>query len=101
MLPFAVGICEAVGGNIMTDAFGVVAMVATLPLITLQILGIIYNVKLKRSAKATRAMEAALVKEAMAIQTQALLDAGITLEELEPKPQKTPLQNEQQDGKED
>ena len=41
MLPFAMGICEAVGGNVMTDAFGLVAMVAMMPLITVQIMGAI------------------------------------------------------------
>ncbi|MFA7637178.1 MAG: DUF1538 family protein, partial [Monoglobales bacterium] len=41
MLPFAMGACSAVGGNIMTDAFGVVAMVAMMPLITVQIMGAI------------------------------------------------------------
>ena len=28
MLPFAMGACEAVGGNILTDAFGLVSLVA-------------------------------------------------------------------------
>lgn len=63
LLPFAVGICQAIGGNIMTDAFGVIAMVATLPLISLQVLGVIYNVKLKRSQKAERVIEAAFLQE--------------------------------------
>lgn len=40
MLPFAVGACEATGGNVMTDAFGIVAMIAMTPLITIQILGL-------------------------------------------------------------
>ncbi len=39
MLPFAVGACEAIGGNVMTDAFGIVALIAMAPLITIQILG--------------------------------------------------------------
>ena len=39
LLPFAMGACEAVGGNIITDAFGIVAMVAMTPLITIQMLG--------------------------------------------------------------
>ncbi len=54
LLPFAMGACEAIGGNIMTDAFGVVAMVAVVPLIAVQILGLIYstNVRLFKS-KAT------------------------------------------------
>ncbi len=40
MLPFAVGACEAIGGNIMTDAFGIVALIAMAPLITIQTLGL-------------------------------------------------------------
>lgn len=40
MLPFAVGACEAIGGNVMTDAFGIVAMIAMAPLITIQVLGL-------------------------------------------------------------
>lgn len=39
MLPFAVGACEAIGGNVMTDAFGIVALIAMAPLITIQVLG--------------------------------------------------------------
>ncbi len=39
MLPFAMGACEAVGGNVMTDAFGIVALIAMAPLTTIQILG--------------------------------------------------------------
>ena len=41
ILPFAIGVCAALQGveNIMSDAFGVVAMVAMTPLITIQLLG--------------------------------------------------------------
>ena len=46
LLPLAQGACEAVDGNIVTDAFGVVAaMVAMTPLITLQVLGLVYPAK--------------------------------------------------------
>ena len=41
LLPFAQGACVAVGGNIVRDSFGVVAMVAMTPLITIQVLGLI------------------------------------------------------------
>lgn len=51
LLPFTVGICEATGGNIMTDAFGVVSMIAMMPLITIQIIGFIYNRKLVKNSK--------------------------------------------------
>ncbi len=40
MLPFAMGACGAIGGNAMTDAFGIVAMIAMAPLITIQALGL-------------------------------------------------------------
>lgn len=40
LLPFAMGACKSLGGNILTDAFGIVAMVAMTPLITIQLLGI-------------------------------------------------------------
>lgn len=45
MLPFAMGICNEIGGNIMTDAFGLVAIVAMMPLITVQIMGAISTLK--------------------------------------------------------
>lgn len=51
LLPLAMGACNAVGGNIITDAFGVVAMVAMTPLITIQILGMIYRLKEERLQK--------------------------------------------------
>ena len=39
ILPFAIGTCVAMNGNILSDAFGIVAMVAMTPLITIQLLG--------------------------------------------------------------
>ena len=50
LLPLAQGACMSVGGNIVTDAFGVVAMVAMTPLITVQLMGLVSVVK-KRSAR--------------------------------------------------
>lgn len=49
LLPLSIGSCEAVGGNIMTDAFGVVALVALTPLIAVQIMGMQYKWKLKKA----------------------------------------------------
>lgn len=44
LLPFAVGASEMIAGsNPMTDAFGMVSMVAMMPLIAIQILGVIYS----------------------------------------------------------
>lgn len=48
LLPLAMGACTASGGNVVTDAFGVVALVALAPLIVIQIMGAIYNYKLKK-----------------------------------------------------
>ncbi len=45
MLPFAMGICNEIGVNVMTDAFGLVAIVAMMPLITVQIMGAISALK--------------------------------------------------------
>ena len=41
----------AVGGNLVADAFGVVAMVAMTPLITIQILGMVYQLKQQKSGE--------------------------------------------------
>lgn len=51
LLPLSIGVCEAVGGNIMTDAFGVVALVALTPLIAVQLMGLVYRIKLSNSEK--------------------------------------------------
>jgi len=52
LLPFAAGACSAIGGNVVTDAFGVVAMVAMTPLITIQILGVIFKFRKDGTASA-------------------------------------------------
>ena len=49
MLPLAMGACTALGGNVMTDAFGLVALVAMMPLITVQVMGGIYVLKSRRA----------------------------------------------------
>ena len=48
LLPLAMGACSAVGGNVVTDAFGVVALVALAPLIAIQIMGLVYAQKAKK-----------------------------------------------------
>ena len=52
LLPLALGACEAAGGNLLTDAFGLVAMVAMTPLVTIQLLGLIGKLKAVRTNKA-------------------------------------------------
>lgn len=55
LLSFAIGSCEAVGGNIVMNAFGIVALVAMTPLITIQTLGLIYKIRYER--KPTESLE--------------------------------------------
>lgn len=53
LLPLSLGACEALGGHVMTDAFGVVALVALTPLIAIQIMGLSYRLaQRKQIAKA-------------------------------------------------
>ena len=66
LLPFAMGACEALGGNVLTDAFGVVAMVAMTPLLTIQALGILYKRK-QRLAGAEDLLSAAEDEDAIVV----------------------------------
>ena len=50
LLPLAIGACTATGGDVTADAFGVVAMVAMTPLITIQILGLAYKHRQRKIA---------------------------------------------------
>ena len=56
LLPLAKGACIAVGGDLITDAFGVVAMVAMTPLITIQILGLIHKWRQRKPTAAEYAL---------------------------------------------
>jgi len=50
LLPFAMGACKGVQGNLMVEAFGVVAMVAMTPLIVIQMMGLIYKLRTREAA---------------------------------------------------
>lgn len=64
LLPFAMGGVSALGGNILTDAFGTVAFVAMTPLIALQIFGMVYKIKSeKKNAVATKEHAKLLAEE--------------------------------------
>ena len=54
LLPFAQGACHALGGNMMTDAFGIVAMVAMTPLVTIQVMGLSSVVRHKLARRRLR-----------------------------------------------
>ncbi len=50
MLQFMIGASSALGGNVLSDAFGIVAMVAMMPLITIQLLGVRAAIQERRRA---------------------------------------------------
>lgn len=60
LLPLSIGVCEALGGNLMTDAFGVVALVALTPLIAIQLMGLVYKLK---TAKRMQTVPAAIADD--------------------------------------
>lgn len=65
LLPLAQGACVALGGNVVTDAFGVISMVAMTPLITLQVMGLIYRIKSSRTTMAEVVPQPAVAFEAL------------------------------------
>ena len=64
LLPFAMGACEAFDGNILTDAFGIVALVAMTPLLTIQLLGLADNIR-KRIRKRKLMLELREVEDSI------------------------------------
>ena len=54
MLQFMMGVSIALGGNVLTDAFGIVAMVAMMPLLSIQVVGFYYQ---RKARKVTRELE--------------------------------------------
>ena len=58
LLPFALGAVDALGGDPMADAFGLVAMVAMTPLIAIQALALLYAIRTRRQTQAVAARAA-------------------------------------------
>ena len=48
MLQFMMGVSIALGGNVLTDAFGIVALVAMMPLLSIQMVGFYYQLRAKK-----------------------------------------------------
>lgn len=48
ILPICIGLCQSLGFDIMLTAFGVVGLVATVPIFTVQMLGLIYMISKQR-----------------------------------------------------
>lgn len=84
LLAFSVGVNFGVNGgtdNIMTDAFGTVAMVAMTPLIAIQILGIVYKIRIKK-IEATKSAEEDIItptEDIISVNEEAPLDGTLTI----------------------
>ena len=63
ILAFTLGASAALGGNPITDAFGVIAMIAMMPLITIQILGILFHRKEQKLLRERRERNRAARRE--------------------------------------
>lgn len=53
LLPFAKGACMELTGSVesvLTDAFGIIALISMTPVIMIQLLGLVYTVKLKKAS---------------------------------------------------
>jgi hypothetical protein len=74
LLPLAMGTCEGVGGDLMADAFGIVAMVAMTPLIIIQVMGLLYLFRTKKAAAFALAEQQAT--EISAEEAGAVIDYG-------------------------
>lgn len=57
LIPFSIGICNVYGANVLTDAFGIVAIAAAVPVVCIQIVGLLYKAKLKNRKELFNAEE--------------------------------------------
>ena len=86
LLPLSIGICTARGATsdqIMIDAFGTIALIAMAPTITIQIVGIIYKIKLSHSKTAASEDTDILIVESLGEDVTDLFSAdapGISLD---------------------
>ncbi|MBQ9266988.1 MAG: DUF1538 domain-containing protein [Clostridia bacterium] len=55
--PFIIGVCEVVGGNVMTDALGFLGISSLTPILSVQVLGLIYMIR-SRKAKSQKTVKA-------------------------------------------
>lgn len=61
LLPIAIGTCIACDVDILTGAFGLAAMVSLIPIITIQLVGIIYKYKTTINTKAINNLDDSIV----------------------------------------
>lgn len=76
LLPFAMGACQAVGGDILMDAFGVVALVAMTPLLTIQLMGLRYSRKVRTHSLPEEEWDEILEYDVSCYRTQEVTELG-------------------------
>lgn len=57
LIPFSMGICQSFGGNILVDAFGIVAIAAAVPVICIQIVGLMYKHKVNKQKEIIKVID--------------------------------------------
>lgn len=63
VLPFVIGVCTEIGHeNIMTGAFGTIAMIAMMPTIVVQIVGILYKFKSRKANLSVQIKEDGIIE---------------------------------------
>lgn len=66
LLPLSIGVCSyrsATPDTIMIDAFGTIALIAMMPAISIQVVGLMYKIKLSRSQTAEDQDEIVIIEE--------------------------------------
>lgn len=51
LLPFAIGAASVLSGNTASASFGMIGLIAMMPILSIEILGVVFNVTIKRAAK--------------------------------------------------
>jgi hypothetical protein len=54
LIPLTLGVCNALGYDVLANGFGIIGYISALPLISVNALGIIYKVKLNKQIKAEK-----------------------------------------------
>ena len=70
VLPLAIGACNKLGGDVMTEAFGCVAFVAMAPIVAIQIFGLLYSIKSKRRKQSCISKNESFVEYPISRRTQ-------------------------------
>ncbi len=51
LLPMVIGACDVYNGNILTEAFGLAAFTSIIPIITVEFVGVLYNIRVQSRKK--------------------------------------------------